>query len=145
MTKFDGAEDVRQRPCNELNKCYYVEIVHSKPPSPVVADAHAQAQQCGAARGDQPAGLLLLLLVAVARAERNLLAQIAAAEAHAADAGVPPVLRGRIGPQAVQAWAELGGEGAAKREIIRTVAQVKLLRAGKGTRQPFGRHRLVWV
>ena len=31
-----------------------------------------------------------------------------------------------------------------KREIIRTVADIKLLRAGKGSRKPFGRHRLDW-
>jgi|GEM_PF-743817 len=82
--------------------------------------------------------------IAFARAEKTLLAGIADAEARAADAGVPPVLRGRIGPAAVGAWAELGDEVAVKREIIRTVAEIKLLPAGKGTRQLFGRHRLAW-
>jgi hypothetical protein len=54
------------------------------------------------------------------------------------------VLRGRIGPEAAQRRAELEDELAIKRDIIRTVADIKLLRAGKGTRQPFGRHRLEW-
>jgi len=56
----------------------------------------------------------------------------------------PPAVRGRLGPQAVQAWAELDDELAVKRDIIRTVAEIKLLWAGKGSRVPFGRHRLEW-
>jgi site-specific DNA recombinase len=82
--------------------------------------------------------------ISFARAEKGLLAQITEHEQRAADAGIPPVLRGRLGPQAVQAWAELDNELAVKRDIIRTVAEIKLLRAGKGSRVPFGRHRLEW-
>jgi hypothetical protein len=83
--------------------------------------------------------------ISFARTEKGLLAQIAEHEQRAADAGVPPVLRGRIGPAAVAAWAELDDELALKREIIRTVADIKLLPAAyKGERRPFGRHRLDW-
>ncbi|WP_018791547.1 recombinase family protein [Salinispora arenicola] len=84
--------------------------------------------------------------IAYARAERGLLAQIAEHEQRAADAGIPAVLRGRIGDQAVTAWQELGDDIPVKREIIRTVADIKLLRAGfKGERRTFGRHRLDWT
>jgi DNA invertase Pin-like site-specific DNA recombinase len=78
------------------------------------------------------------------RFSRGLETQIAEQEAIAAEAGIPPVLRGMVGEQAVQRWAEIGDEVARKREIIRTVADIRLLRAGKGTRQPFGAHRLQW-
>lgn len=55
------------------------------------------------------------------------------------------MLRGRIGEQAVAAWAALGDEVAVKREIIRVVADIKLKPAAhKGDRRPFGRHRLDW-
>lgn len=68
------------------------------------------------------------------RITRGLEGQIAEHEARAAEAGIPLVLRGQIGPHAVAAWAELGDEVAVKREIIRTVADIKLLRAAhKGT------------
>jgi hypothetical protein len=82
--------------------------------------------------------------ISFARAEKGLLAQIAEHESRAAEAGIPPVLRGRIGKEAVAAWAELGDEVAVKRDIIRLVADIRLLPAGKGNRRPFGRHRLVW-
>jgi hypothetical protein len=72
-------------------------------------------------------------------------AQIAEQEAIAAEAGIPPVLRGMVGEHAIERWAEIGDEVARKREIIRTVADIRLLRAGKGVRrQPFGAHRLEW-
>ncbi|MDG4798811.1 recombinase family protein [Micromonospora sp. WMMD1082] len=83
--------------------------------------------------------------IAYARAEKGLTAQIAEHEARAKEAGIPPVLRGMIGEHAARRWAELGDEVAVKREIIRTVADIKLLRAGKGSRQPFGAHRLEWT
>ncbi|MEV4196739.1 recombinase family protein [Micromonospora globbae] len=84
--------------------------------------------------------------IAYARAEKGLLAQIAEHEQRAADAGIPAVLRGRIGDQAVTAWQELGDDIPVKREIIRLVADIKLLRAGfKGERRTFGRHRLDWT
>lgn len=79
------------------------------------------------------------------RAEKGLMRQIAEQEALAAEADIPPVLRGMVGPHAMtRRWAELGDEVARKREIIRVVADIKLLRAGKGTRQAFGAHRLQW-
>jgi len=83
--------------------------------------------------------------ISFARSERGLLAQIEAHEAAAKEAGIPPVLRGRIGDDAVSAWAALGDEVAVKRDIINTVADIRLLRAGKGSRKPFGRHRLEWT
>ncbi|MEW2386528.1 hypothetical protein AB0873_31390 [Micromonospora sp. NPDC047707] len=44
------------------------------------------------------------------------------------------------------AWQELGDDIPVKREIIRTVADIKLLRAGfKGEWRTFGRHRLDWT
>ena len=80
------------------------------------------------------------------RISKGLEAQIAEHEAREAEAGIPPVLRGRIGPEAVSAWAELGDEVGVKREIIRTVAGIKLLPARyKGDRSPFGAHRLDWT
>jgi hypothetical protein len=36
----------------------------------------------------------------------------------------------------------LGDDVAVRREIIKAVADIKLLPAGKGVRTPFGRHRL---
>lgn len=82
--------------------------------------------------------------ISFARAEKGLLARIDEQEQVAADAGVPTVLRGRIGPEAVAAWQGLGDDVAVKREVIRAVADIRLLPAGKGTRRPFGRHRLDW-
>lgn len=82
--------------------------------------------------------------VSFARAEKGLLTQIAEHESRAVDAGIPPVLRGRIGKDAIAAWAELGDEVAVKREIIRLVADIRLLPAGKGSRRSFGRYRLDW-
>jgi hypothetical protein len=79
-----------------------------------------------------------------ARFSRNLEARIAEHDQRATNGGIPPVLRGRIGRHAAQTWAELEDELAVRRDMIRTVADIKLLRAGKGTRQPFGRHRLDW-
>ena len=78
------------------------------------------------------------------RFSRGLEAQIAEQEAIAAEAGIPPVLRGIVGPLAVAQWAAIGDEVARKREIIRTVADIRLLPAGKGNRKPFGAHRLEW-
>jgi site-specific DNA recombinase len=111
-----------------------------------VAHARAEAQRLHAELEDYKklAETGDVKAVDYVRISRGLEAQIAEHEARAAEAGIPPVLRGRIGPQAVAAWAELGDEVAVKREIIRTVADIKLLPAGKGSRQPFGRHRLDW-
>ncbi len=80
------------------------------------------------------------------RFKRGLTALIEEAEAKAKESGIPPVLRGRIGPQAIAAWAALADDLAVKREIIRTVADIELLPAAhKGERRPFGRHRLNWT
>lgn len=72
--------------------------------------------------------------VSFARVEKARLAGIAEAEQRAAAAGIPPVLRGRLGSEALDAWAELAGNVAVKREIIRAVAQIRLFSAGKGSR-----------
>jgi hypothetical protein len=82
--------------------------------------------------------------VSFARTEKGLLAQIAAHEKAVSEAGIPPVLRGRIGAQAVQAWADLADDLPVKREIITTIAQIKLLPVGKGSRRPFDAGRLDW-
>ncbi len=82
--------------------------------------------------------------ISFARAEKGLLEAIAGHEKRAAQAGIPPVLRGRIGAEAVAAWAALGDEVAVKRDIIRLVADIQLRPAGKGVREPFTRHRLDW-
>jgi site-specific DNA recombinase len=82
--------------------------------------------------------------VSFAAVEPGLLHRITEEDAIAAEAGAPPILRGRIGAQAIAAWAELAHDVAVKREIIRTVTEIKLLPAGKGSRRPFGRWRLAW-
>ncbi|MEN3610312.1 recombinase family protein [Plantactinospora sp. ZYX-F-223] len=82
--------------------------------------------------------------ISFARTEKGLTAKIAEHEEQAKEAGIPPVLRGMLGEHATRKWAELGDEVAVKREIIRTVAEIRLLPAGKGSRQPFGAHRLEW-
>ncbi|WP_432839073.1 recombinase family protein [Dactylosporangium sp. CA-092794] len=112
-----------------------------------VAHARAEAQRLRAELEDwrKLAESGEVTAVSFARAERGLLGQIEQHEATAKEAGIPPVLRGRIGADAVAAWAELGDEVAVKRDIIRTVADIRLLPAGKGSRKPFGRHRLEWT
>jgi len=80
--------------------------------------------------------------VSFARAEAGLLKKITEAEQQAKEAGIPPVLRGMIGPHAEQHWLALGDDVARKREIIKEVLELKLLPVGKGTRT-FGPHR-VW-
>ncbi len=73
--------------------------------------------------------------VSFGRAEMSLLRRIAEAEAKAREAGIPPVLRGMIGPNAEADWAALGGDVARKREIIKEILEIKLMPAGKGTRK----------
>ena len=82
--------------------------------------------------------------ISFARAEKGLLTGISAAEQSAADAAMPPVLRGRVGPDAVAIWAALGDEVAVKREIIRAVADIRVRRAGRGTRD-FDPARVEWT
>lgn len=78
------------------------------------------------------------------RMEKSLLAQIAAAEQRATESSIPPILRGRTGPQAIGAWAALGDEIAVKREIISAVADIRIRPAGKGSRKGFTPERLIW-
>ena len=112
-----------------------------------VAHARAEAQRLHAELEDwrKLAEAGEVTAISFARAERGLLAQIEQHEATAREAGIPPVLRGRLGEDAVAAWAELGAEVAVKRDIVNTVAEIKLKPAGKGSRKPFGRHRLEWT
>jgi site-specific DNA recombinase len=77
------------------------------------------------------------------RISRGLETQIAAHEKAAAEAGTPPVLRGRIGPEAAETWAALGDDVAVKREIIRTVAEIKLM-ASPTTGRPLGPDVVDW-
>jgi site-specific DNA recombinase len=108
-----------------------------------VAQARAEAQQKRAELEDwrKAAEVGEVTAISFARVEKGLLKAIAAAEQRAAEAGIPPVLRDRIGPEAIQTWADLGADVAVKREIIRTVLEIKLKKAGKG-RRSFGEHRI---
>ena len=65
-----------------------------------------------------------------ARVERGLLERIAQADRQAADAA-PPLLRGLVGPDAAAKWVML--DTAAKREVIRMVARISVIPAGKGS------------
>jgi site-specific DNA recombinase len=65
-----------------------------------------------------------------ARVERGLLERIAQADQYAVDAATPPLLRGLVGPDAAAKWATL--DTAAKREVIRMVAQISVIPVGKG-------------
>lgn len=80
--------------------------------------------------------------VSFARAEQGLLGKLGSAEERAHVAGLPPVLRGRVGPEAATVWDGLGLE--VKREIIRTVADIRLRPAGKARDVPLT-DRLVWT
>jgi len=62
--------------------------------------------------------------------ERRLQAAIAEAEQRVQDATVPQVLRGNVGPQAKASWYALDLE--TKRQIIRTVADIRVHRVGRG-------------
>lgn len=54
---------------------------------------------------------------------------------------MPPVLRGRIGRHAAREWAKLANSIAVKRDIIREVLSIELLRTDSDNRK-FGPHRL---
>jgi site-specific DNA recombinase len=69
-----------------------------------------------------------------ARVERGLLERIALADQQAAEAATPPLLPGLVGPDAAAKWATL--DTAAKREVIRMVAQISVTPAGKGSTTP---------
>jgi site-specific DNA recombinase len=75
------------------------------------------------------------------RFERGLTTRIAEAESRARDVSIPPVLRGRIGKHAAKEWAKLADNVAVKREIIRAVLSIGLLRTDPDNRK-FGPHRL---
>jgi hypothetical protein len=72
---------------------------------------------------------------------KGLKAAIAAAEARAAENSIPPVLRGRIGKHAARDWAALADNLPVKREIIREILSIGLLKADPDHRA-FGPHRL---
>jgi hypothetical protein len=58
--------------------------------------------------------------------ERALSRDITAAEERAKSAGVPPILRNMIGPDAAPKWAALGDNIAVKREVIRAVTTITI-------------------
>jgi site-specific DNA recombinase len=81
-----------------------------------------------------------------ARITKGLKAGIAAAEARAVERSLPPVLRGRIGKHAAREWAALADNLPVKREIIREVLSIELLKAESNARtfNP-GRVVLAWT
>ncbi|WP_432824729.1 recombinase family protein [Dactylosporangium sp. CA-092794] len=110
-----------------------------------VSRARAEAERLKAELEEfkQLASIGEVKAVDYARISRGLEAQIAEQEKISAEAAIPPVLRGRIGPEAVAAWAALDGQVAVKRDIIRTVAQIKLLPPVDGD-TTFGPRRVEW-
>jgi site-specific DNA recombinase len=69
-----------------------------------------------------------------ARFAKGLKAGIAAAEARAKETSIPPVLRGRIGKHAKREWARLADNLPVKREIIREILSIELLKADSNAR-----------
>ena len=69
-----------------------------------------------------------------ARISKGLKAGIAAAEARAKETSIPPVLRGRIGKHAKREWANLADNLPVKREIIREILSIELLKADSNAR-----------
>ncbi len=108
--------------------------------------ARAEAQRLRAELEDwrRLAETAQVTAISFARAEKGLLAGITTAEQTAVEAAIPPVLRGRIGEQAVATWQALGEDVAVKREIIRTIADIELLPVGKGQRS-FRPERVQWT
>jgi len=120
------------------------EQLHRKFDDQGVAEARAEAERL---RNDLEQWRTLaeageVTPVSFVRAEAGLIRKIAEAEQAAQEAGIPPVLRGLIGPHAEAEWLALGDDVARKREVIKEVLELKLLPVGKGTRT-FGPHR-VW-
>jgi site-specific DNA recombinase len=75
--------------------------------------------------------------------EQRLQEAIAEAEQRVQDATLPQVLRGNIGPQAKAGWYALDLES--KRQIIRTVADIRVRRVGRGgNRQVPMQDRVEW-
>lgn len=80
----------------------------------------------------------------LARAERQYLPLIAAAEERAKRLRVPPVLRAVLGPGIRARWP--GMEMSQQREVIRTVMKIRVLRIGRGRTVPPEERVLVdWV
>jgi site-specific DNA recombinase len=76
-----------------------------------------------------------ITLASFKRVEKGLLARIAEAERRALSSTVPPVLRGRIGPDAKQAWQdEETTPLEIKRQIIAAVADIRVRPVGTGYR-----------
>lgn len=78
--------------------------------------------------------------ITLARMEKSLLARIGDAESRAAELETPAVLRGRVGPGAAAAWAALEDDGGltVKRDIIKTVADLRLMPVGPGAYRSLG-------
>jgi DNA invertase Pin-like site-specific DNA recombinase len=80
------------------------------------------------------------------RIAKGLKAGITDAEARAQQAGLPPVLRGRIGKHAAHEWAALADSLAVKRDIIREILSIELLRTEEDQRKFTPRRvRLAWT
>jgi hypothetical protein len=106
-----------------------------------VVTARAQAQQLRAELEEYKrlAEAREITPLSFARMEKSLLAKIEEAESRAAELGTPPVLRGRVGPDAAEAWKALDKDGlAVKRDIIKTVAELKLMPVGGGVTRSLG-------
>lgn len=63
------------------------------------------------------------------RTIKGLTAKIAEEEGKAAEVGLPPILRGRTGPAAAQAWAD--ADLRTRREIIRACADIRVKPVGR--------------
>jgi hypothetical protein len=74
--------------------------------------------------------------------EKRLLATIEEAEHRVQAALLPPVLVGTLGPQARTGWNAL--DVAAKKLIIRTIADIQVRRVGRGRRVPLP-ERVEWT
>lgn len=119
------------------------EILHRTFDDQAVSQARAEAERLRAEleQWRQLAEQGDVTPVSFARAEIGLVKRIAEAEGAAREAGIPPVLRGWLGPHAAADWAALGDDVAVKREVIRTLLEVRLIPVGKGTRK-FGPQRV---
>jgi hypothetical protein len=88
---------------------------------------------------DVKAGLVSSRLATID--ETRLLAAIGDAEWRVQEATLPPVLVGNVGPQARAGWDALDID--ARRLIIRTVADIRVRRVGRGWKVPV-RDRVEW-
>jgi site-specific DNA recombinase len=81
-------------------------------------------------------------VVSFSRVEKGLLERINEAERLAQAASLPPVFVGNVGPQAQAGWDAL--DMLARRQIVRTIAEVRLKRVGRGGRVPTAA-RVEWI